>query len=456
MTLAILNILKQFGGVVIVWIKKLLKSLYGSIILRITLAVIISCVLVVLLLTATTQYSVSQNKKFWEANSTAIEEIASEIKSGIDTQNLTYKQAKEQDYSNLEDEILCTISFYSSYSDIFNDVDYLYEVGMLGAGYFFEISFADGTGFMVVYSEKIVAQTDVLIILSFVIGISLFFILSLCLIFKKLSYIKVIEKGIFNISHGDINYKIPIKGENELTRLATSINDMGDMLLQKIEQERNHEANQRLLITNMSHDLKTPLTSMTGYIDVIESKMPTDHELYPMAVVAKKNGQRLEKLISDLFLYSKLLSKDVTINMQKINLNVMLKQILEIRTEKIVLNEKDTNLSAYIDPEKFHRIMDNLISNAAKYGLENEDITVNIGSKNNEVVLEVENLTHENVAANLDKLTNRLYTASEDRTNGSSGLGLSIVTELLNVMDGKLELAFKNNVFKATVYLAKI
>ncbi|OOB79457.1 MAG: hypothetical protein BEN18_03890 [Epulopiscium sp. Nuni2H_MBin001] len=437
------------------WIKKLFNSLYASIVLRMTMSVVIGCVLTVLLLVVTNQYSLRKNMEFWRDNSREIELLVEQIETSIHANNMTFKQAKDNRFLEISFPTDCRINFFTTYSDIFDEIDYLYELEMFRQGYYFELDFMDGNGFMVVYSDKIESLTDLLILLSFVAGIILFFVMSIYLIFKKLDYIKVIEKGIYNISHEDILYKIPMEGNNELTRLASSINDMGDMLSSKIEQERENEIAGRLLITNMSHDLKTPLTSMIGYIDVIESKLSKDHEVYPLIITAKKNGLRLEKLIADLFLYSKLISKDIVVNIQSININVMLKQILEIRTENIILKEVDTNLLANVDPEKFHRIIDNLISNASKYGVKDELITMSIGENNDEVVIEIQNLTHDNLENKVDKLTTRLYTAREDRTNGSSGLGLSIVIELLKTMKGRLKLACKGDMFTATINLVK-
>ncbi len=438
------------------WIKKALKSLYASIVLRMTVAVLIACFVTMVLMLATSQYSLVQNKNFWQENDTEIKNFATKIEALIDAENLTFKETIEYPFPAMDTTEPIRVSFYSKYSDIFDEIDYLYEIEMLSEGYFFEFDFSDGTGFMVVYSEEIETETDFLILLSIIVGVTLFFVLSLYLILKKLSYIRVIEQGICHISHGDIQYKIPLIGENELTRLAGSINEMGDLLTKNIEQEREYEANQRLLITNMSHDLKTPLTSMNGYIDVIQSKLTPDHEAYPLIVTAKKNGQRLEKLIADLFLYSKLISNDVAIHLQKININVMVKQIVEIRTESITLQEMDTQLMVMIDPEKFHRIVDNLISNAAKHGIIDAPITIIMGMQEDKVKVHIKNFTADDLTGSVEKLTNRLYTAHEDRHNGSSGLGLSIVTELLKAMDGDLHLDYHDKVFTATLYLPKI
>lgn len=449
------NISRQFGGVATVWIKKILRTLYASIVLRMSLALVIACLVTTILLLAINQYSLTQNRVFWKENSDEIQAFAYQVEDLIQSESLTFKQATEYRLPALELDLPVTISFYSNYGDIFEEIDYLYELEMVREGYFFEFIFTDGIGFMVVYSEEIETQTDLLMLLSFIAGIVLFFLLSLYLILKKLSYITVIEKGINHISHGDMQYKIPLQGSNELTRLAGSINEMGDRLYQNMEQERKSEINQRLLITNMSHDLKTPLTSMTGYIDVIASKLSPDHEVYPLVSTAKKNGQRLEKLIADLFLYSKLISQDVPIHLQSINLNLMLKQMIEIRTEQVVLREGTSNVMASIDPEQFHRVLDNLISNAVKYGVEGAPIFVLVDSREDQVVIEVKNRTYEDLEGDLERLTGRLYTAHEDRNNGSSGLGLSIVTELLKAMDGRLTLSFENKTFTATILLPK-
>ncbi|OON98440.1 MAG: hypothetical protein ATN35_05030 [Epulopiscium sp. Nele67-Bin004] len=438
------------------WAKKLFSSLYISIVVRIVVSAIIGGALLIVLLFSSNHYAVRKNIEFWNENIQEIESIIQGIATFSENNQFTFKQTEDYRFSELERNTKYDIVFFSSHHDFFEQLDNLYELEMFTNGYFFEMKFVDGTGFVLVYSEEVKQITDTLIFLSFAVGISVFFILSLYLIFEKLSYLKKIEEGIHNISNNDILYKIPLEGNTELTRLASSINNMGDMLHKNIEQEREYEMNQRLLITNMSHDLKTPLTSMTGYISVAKSKLSPDHEVYPLINVAEKNGQRLEKLIADLFLYSKLLSKDISVNLQSMNINLVLKQILEIRTENIALNELDTNLTANIDPEKFHRVIDNLISNANKYGVSNKVIEIAISLKDNNIVIQIKNLTNDKLDDKIEMLTNRLYTAREDRANGSSGLGLSIVTELLKTMNASLELSVQNKLFMATIKIGHI
>ncbi len=437
----------------IVLIKKIFRSLYASIIARISISAIISLAILCVLLYCTNYFSMRQNTEFWHTNFTQIEELVEQIEMIVDNRQMTFKQAKDYKFLKLEQNSKYEIEFFSTYNDFFDEIRYFYELEMFNNGYFYEIDFIDGTGFISIQSDKIDSITNILIIVSIGLCIMLFLVIAIYLIFKELSYIKVIEQGINNMSDNDILYKIPIKGQNELTRLANSINNMGDMLYAKIEQERETEMNQRLLITNMSHDIKTPLTSMTGYMNVIKKKLSSDHEVYPLIEVAHKNGKRLEKLVEDLFLYSKLISKDVNVNKQTININVILHQILEVRTDNIVFKEIDVDLYANIDIEKFYRVVDNLIGNAEKYGVPDEVITITSRLQEETILIDVKNLTNDNLEHKLHKLSNRLYTANEDRTNGSSGLGLSIVVELLKMMNGELTLSYEDNIFTATISL---
>lgn len=298
-------------------------------------------------------------------------------------------------------------------------------------------------------------KKGVFFILSSMASMLVFFFLSAYLIFKRLSYLKEMETGIKIIAHKDMRYKIPIKGKTELARLARCINCMGDTLHNDRENERQHEIAQRTLVTNISHDLKTPLTSITGYIDIIESRLDSNDELRQYAHIAKRNANRLEKLIEDLFLYSSLISGDLLVNLQSVNVTVMVGQLVEMRAENIVYTKESKGLWGCVDPDHFHGVMDNLFSNAVKYGVEGKPIAVSVREQDDNIFIAVQNYTNQHLEGKMDLLKTRLYTASEDRSNGSSGLGLSIVSELTKAMNGTLDLSYEDKSFAATVRFPK-
>ncbi len=431
------------------WIKKIATSLYVSFLIKTMFSALVSLLIFILLATLTQTYVDFKNTQNQDQLRLESDAIAQDIFKQITAENLTFLQADSMDFDNIP-----------SYQVLFIKKENLTEFAIEGltqeSVFAYDVEFADTSGKMYINVYGLEINGNIYYIASTLISIIIFFVLIIKFVLKEIFYIKEIEYGIKLIATENILHKIPIKGNNELARLAKSINGMGDSIYVSRQKERKDEINQRLLITNMSHDLKTPLTSMIGYIEIIKSKLSKSDELYSYANIAKENGNRLEKLITDLFLYSKLLSGDVPVNMQDININFMLKQIIEIRFEDIVFLSESKELNASIDAEKFHRVMDNLISNAKKYGIESEPIHVCAEDENDDIIITVQNSTEDDLYGKIDLLQNRLYTANEDRSNGSSGLGLSIVAELLKIMNGALSLSYDNKVFTAIIKLPKI
>ncbi len=431
------------------WIKKVATSLYVSFFIKIIVSALVSLLLFVLLATLSQTYIEFKNTQNQDRLRLESDAIAGDILEQIDRENMTYSQADGMSFDKLP---TYQVMFIEKQNLTQSVIDGLSQESV----FVYDVEFSDTLGKMYINVYGLEIKGDIYYIISAVISVISFLVLLINFIAKEIFYIKEIESGIKLIATEDILYKIPIKGENELANLAVSINSMGDSIYSSRQKERQDEINQRLLITNMSHDLKTPLTSMIGYIDVIKGKLSKDDELYAYANIAKENGNRLEKLISDLFLYSKLISGDMALTLQTIDIGLMLKQIFEIRTENIVYNEYSGELNASIDAENFHRVIDNLLSNAKKYGIDSEPIEVIAISDSDDIVITIKNQTEDNLDGKIELLQNRLYTASENRTNGSSGLGLSIVTELLKMMNGTLEICYDNKIFTATVKLKKI
>ncbi len=427
------------------WIKKIASSLYLSLVVRILLSAFIASITLFGLSTLSNKYVDIKNIEIYSNQQHYANSIANSVQHYIEYNNKTFKEIERMNFDDNDyqirfaDDVTLNDSLFISYTGA--DV------------YTFDVTFSDTTGKMFIKISDILLSVDIFNIISVIVSIIIFFCLSLYLVYKQLSYINVIESGIKIIADEDMLYKIPIKGNNELAKLALNINNMGDTIYQSHQKERKDEIMQRQLITNMSHDLKTPLTSMTGYIDIISNKVSNDEELSQYANIAKQNGIRLEKLINDIFLYSKLISGDIPLNLQQYNIFILMNQILEIRTENINFINANSNdvLNIKVDAEKFHRIIDNLLSNANKYGIKDSSIEIEVKKDIDDVTIIISNQTNDDLSDKMDKITNRSYTANEDRSNGSSGLGLSIALELISMMNGNLDFEFKDQIFKAII-----
>ncbi len=435
-------------------IKNIAHSLNMSILLRMIIAIIISLLVFFLLLNFSEYIAAFQNSKFHDTKRDEINSLASEIKEIVETENLTLVQARNSEF--VSEDSAYTVYFFSyEENELYDEYENSYASKLLDDQQVFDINFFDVDGFLVINSHNIEFTANVYYVISGVITVLIFSAIALFLIFEELSYIKTIEKGIKKISKSDILHKIPIVGKNELASLAQSINLMGDNIHNRITKEREDEISQRLLITNLSHDLRTPLTSINGYLDIAKSKLTENEELYSYINIARENGVRLEKLINDLFLYSRLISGDVPTNLQKLDVNIVLGQVLEMRVENIDCQYSNEELISYIDAEKFHRIIDNLISNAVKYGRKNGEISIKTDMKNDEISISIKNFTDEKISDKISMLTKRMYIADNNGKKDSSGLGLSIVFELVKILKGKFEINFENEVFEAVVKLPR-
>lgn len=258
----------------------------------------------------------------------------------------------------------------------------------------------------------------------------------------RIKYIAEINKGITAIANGDLKKRINIKYKNELSELAKSINIMANRL-----EEEEHKKSE--FITNISHDLRTPLTTILGYIKMIEeSKYENKEELNRYIHMINKKGMYLKSLLDDFFTYSKLNSNDIKVRYSNVDCNLFLQQIIE--EEKINFMEKSLDLKLldienkiYInaDGELMVRAIYNLLSNALKYSKEKTEVKVIMDEeeyhKKSYVTISVINTPKEKISEEeTEKLFQRLYKRENERNSEGNGLGLTITKEIMNLNHG--------------------
>lgn len=441
------------------WIKKVSTSLYMSVLLRMVVAAIISILIFSTLFLVIEVININRDSKLSLQEKQELTKISNEIQSEIARENMTFAEAERIDWSSQYGKVIFIANeynidyFYNSEIELNDGVEVrdIYESAAI-----VEVEFADVPGFLIIDSLKGKTEVTVYYGVATFISIIAFFILSIRLFMPIISYIKKIGEGVNIIATEDIKYKIPVRGKNELSELATKINNMGEIINENMEHEKQVELGQRMLITNISHDLRTPLTSIIGYMDLAKSSLTETDKAYSYVQTAKNNSVRLEKSINDLFTYSKLISKDMTYHMTKVNINLILQQILELKKCPYEYFPSNSKPYIHVDMDKFHRMVDNLLSNAEKYGNAENKITVITVETENDVSIIIENTTEDDLSDKIHLLTNRLYTAKEDRNNTSTGLGLSIVEELAKAMDGKFQIEYQKPTFTAKLTFGKV
>lgn len=227
-----------------------------------------------------------------------------------------------------------------------------------------------------------------------------------------------------------------------------------------IEEALKGERMKTELITNVSHDLKTPLTSIISYVDLLEKCDIQDETAQKYIHVLDEKSGRLKRLIEDLVEASKVSSGAVTLNKIRVNLCELATQAVgemedsfEERRLEIVLNTPETPPVIFADSQKTWRIFDNLLNNARKYSLEGTRVYVDVREENGEGIFSVKNVSAEALNIPPEELTQRFVRGDQSRTKEGSGLGLSIAKDLCALQGGALELQIDGDLFKATVKL---
>lgn len=297
------------------------------------------------------------------------------------------------------------------------------------------------------YREEIRIQGIQMLVIALV-GIVVFLASFLLQMDSVIQYVNEITKGIYRIADGDLETVIEPKGEDELTYIANSLNDMTEKLKDLMEKERVAERTKNELITNVAHDLRTPLTSIIGYMGFLSSDDTLAKEVQKRYIeIVYQKAKRLEKLIEDLFSFTKLNYGKIAMKVEKVDLVMLLNQLLDdfypsfemhhlteefVTNRSVILLDGDGNLLA--------RLFDNLINNAIKYGSEGKVIRVEVEEANEQVIVKVINYGYIIPPQDLDRIFNKFYRVEQSRSEntGGTGLGLAIVKNIVDMHRGKI------------------
>lgn len=265
---------------------------------------------------------------------------------------------------------------------------------------------------------------------------------------SKMKYLDEIAIGLKIIASGNLNYRIQEKGTDEIKNIAYNINYMAKEIGKKIDAERDAEKTKADLITNVSHDLRTPLTSVMGYIGlVLQNRYKNEDEMKEYLNIAFSKAERLKLLIDDLFEYTKLNNNGITLTKTKVNLAEFLSQLIEELTplfdeNKLTVYKKieTEKVSVLIDTLKMLRVFENLMTNAIKYSYKPGEILVGLYQKDNTAIVVFRNKGDHLSKEKTEKLFDRFYRLDESRnTNtGGSGLGLAISKNIVELHEGKI------------------
>ena len=267
-----------------------------------------------------------------------------------------------------------------------------------------------------------------------------------------------IVDGIERIRNGEVNYKIDashLSVENAL--LADAVNNIGDGIESAVNTSMRDEKMKSDLITNVSHDLKTPLTSIINYVDLLQRLGIEDHPAADYLHVLDEKSHRLKFLLEDLLEASKISSGNIELNMERLNLSELMNQCcgefeenLEKRHLTLVMELTE---SAYVlaDGRRTWRVVDNLFQNICKYAMEGTRVYVTIRSVAGKIELSIKNIAEKQSSLQGRELTERFIRGDESRSTEGSGLGLFIAKSLTEIQGGEFHISMDGDLFKATM-----
>ncbi len=297
--------------------------------------------------------------------------------------------------------------------------------------------------------QTVFYHPDSIIILLYVLGgIATFSVTFLLLQRKSMNYITRLSSAIQNISEGDLNTVVEVIGDDEFSAMAANLNKMVADIRQLMDKEREAERTKNELITNVAHDLRTPLTSIIGYLELLSGPASLTSEMKKKYLdITYTKAKRLEKLIEDLFGFTKLNYGKVSMKVSKVDIVKLLSQLLE----EFYPNFMDKNLAYELqsdvpaktisaDGNLLARLFDNLINNAIKYGAEGKKILVKIQSGESIVTVSVTNYGYVIPKDELPLLFEKFYRVEQSRSTntGGTGLGLAIAKNIVDMHGGTI------------------
>ena len=308
--------------------------------------------------------------------------------------------------------------------------------------------------------------------ISFIVFVEIFF----KLIDFTIEYIRKLRRSIQQVTSGNYGVQCEVEYDDELGSLAANINVLSKTLLAKekeseklkekeraaLDIERNAERQKNELITNVAHDLRTPLTTIVGYLELIKDDTALSKEdVHKYSGIAYEKSIRLQEMMDDLFEFTKLDNADIKLNKSMINLSGLIMQM----TDEFYPSFKDCNITPIVDlPEEniyvqgdgqlLARVFDNLISNALKYGYHNTDLKIEVSGDEKYATVKVINHGDTIASEDIPLLFNKFYRTDSSRNSktGGTGLGLAVTKNIVDLHHGDISVTSDDQI---TTFIVK-
>ncbi len=278
---------------------------------------------------------------------------------------------------------------------------------------------------------------------------------------KKL---QLLREGIKEVKEGNIDHKISLPGKGVLSEMALDINSISNAQQIAVARELKVQRLKSELISNVSHDLRTPLTSIVSYLDLLKREGLESPNAEEYVSIISDKTMRLQKLTDDLFEAAKASSGDVRVNIEKLNLISIINQSLGELSSNLKANSIEPILSintknAYVlgDGKLLWRVIENLLVNISKYAQHSSRAYIDIfeSGSGNFVELEMKNVSRAALNMSATELIERFKRGDQARNTEGSGLGLAIARDLVTLMNGKFNIAIDGDLFKVSIVLPK-
>lgn len=302
-------------------------------------------------------------------------------------------------------------------------------------------------------------------IICFISVLIIFVIIFLFAINWRVKYLKYISKSVTNIKIQRYLKPIEVKGSDEIAQLAEDINTMSERLKENYEKEKKQEESKNELIVAVSHDLKTPLTSIIGYLELLnKDKEAFTKEQQEFLKIAYEKSENLKKLIEELFEYTKLSNNYIRLDEVPFNISVLVNQILgehilflSKKNIEVKIECTKNELVCEIDVQKFIRVIENLIKNAEKYSYRNSTFIIRMWEEDENIKLSFINESDNIGEDDLTKIFDEMYRIDKSRNAEveGSGLGLAISKKIIELHGGRIWAECNGNIISFNIELPK-
>lgn len=314
-------------------------------------------------------------------------------------------------------------------------------------------------GFFLVQGIAVLFRNGVTMLLVLLADVGVFYVVLNGLLLKE-----KLKKGIEEIALGNMEYQIPLQGlRGENLKLAEIINGIANGFHMAVEEAMKNERLKTDLITNVSHDIKTPLTSIINYVAILKQSDIADPKIQGYLDILEAKAQRLKTLTEDVVEASKVSSGNISLEYMDVDLVEMIQQTegemaekFEARNLKMIVNLPAEPAVVHVDGRRMWRVLENIFGNAAKYAMPGTRVYADLKLEEDTVDLSLKNVSEHQLNVSADELTERFIRGDLSRSSEGSGLGLSIAQSLTTMQGGTFNLYLDGDLFRVNIRFPRV